>query len=186
MVAFTPSRNYPYSQSTDPADVAGDTQRLAEAIDPDVETVYGTVLPRRTARIRSLAAVRQFFPASTQTELTFDFIDVDNAGIVDLGAFPTRLTPTSAGLWAFWGAIEVPNAFANAFEFLLRKNGAESTRFTPHDNDPGNNTVMRTIAGVATANGTTDHFTLSFNPIAATSEFRISNKHFGCFRLTNT
>lgn len=185
MVAFTP-RGYPYSQTTDNADIPGDIQALAEAIDLDMQARVESVIPRRMARVRNLATVKQFFPASTQTELTFDFVDVDNAGIVDLGANNTRLTPTSAGLWGFWGAIEVPNAFANGDELMIRKNGLELTRYTPHDDDPIGETVMRTIATVGTANGTTDYFTMTFNPIAATSEYRISNKHFACFRLTNT
>ncbi|HEX5705626.1 MAG TPA: hypothetical protein VFX97_20660 [Pyrinomonadaceae bacterium] len=186
MVAFTANRNYPYSQSTDDADVAGDIEALARAIDLDMAAVMASVLPRRMARVRNLSTVKQFFPASVQTELTFDFVDVDNAGIVDLGSFNTRMTPTSAGLWCVWGAIEVPNAFANGDEFMIRKNGLELTRYTPHDDDPQGETVMRTICSVGTANGTTDYFSLTFNPIAATSEYRISNKHMACFRLTNT
>ena len=186
MVAFTANRNYPYSQTTDNADIPGDIQALAEAIDLDMTAVLSTVLPRRMARIRNLSTVKQFFPASVQTELTFDFVDVDNAGIVDLGSEPTHLTPTSAGLWFFWGAIEVPNAFANGDEFMVRKNGLELTRYTPHDDDPIGETVMRTIASVGTMNGTTDYATLTFNPIGALDEYRISNKHFACFRLTNT
>lgn len=184
MTGFTPSRNYPYSQPTDNTDVPGDIQALAEAIDLDMAALMATVLPRRTARVRSLSTVKQFFPASTQTECEYDFIDVDNAGIVDLGNFPSRLTPTSPGLWFFWGAIEVPNAIANGDELMIRKNGLELTRYTPHDDDPLGETVMRTIATVGTANGTTDYFTMTFNPIAAVNEYRISNKHFACFRLT--
>lgn len=185
MVAFTANRNYPYSQPTDPADVPQAIEDLANAIDLDMAAVTATVLTRRTARVRGLASAgRQFFPPSVATECTFDFIDVDNAGIVDLGSHNTRLTPTSAGLWAVWGAIEVPNAFAWGDELGLRKNGAEITRFTPHDDDYGGNSVMRTIAGMAPMNGTTDYFTFTFNPISAGDEYRISNKHFGCFRLT--
>lgn len=186
MVAFTPNRTYPYSQVTDPARVGDDIESLARAIDLDMTAVMTTVLPRRLARVRNLSTVKQFFPASVQTELTFDFVDVDNAGIVDLADQPTRLTPTSAGLWCVWGSIEVPNAVANGDEFMVRRNGVELTRYTPHDDDYGGETVMRTIATVGTANGTTDYFTLTFNPIAAAAEYRISNKHFACFRLTNT
>lgn len=189
MTAFTPNRNYPYAQTTDDTDVAGDIEALARAIDLDMAAVTATVLPRPMARVRNLSTVKQFFPASVQTELTFDFLDVDNSvgpRIADLSADNTRLRPTSAGLWMFWGAIEVPNAFANGDELMIRKNGLELTRYTPHDDDPLGETVMRTIATVGTANGTTDYFTMTFNPIAATSEYRISNKHFACFRLTNT
>lgn len=186
MVAFTPNRNYPYAQTTDNADVPQDIEALARAIDLDMAAVTATVLPRRMARVRNLSTVKQFFPASVQTELTFDFLDVDNAGITDLGNEPTRLTPTSAGLWFFWGALEVPNALANGDELMIRKNGSELTRYTPHDDDNLGETVMRTIATVGTANGTTDYFTMTFNPIAAVNEYRISNKHFACFRLTNT
>lgn len=184
MVAFTPNRAYPYSQTTDPADVPQAIEDLANAIDLDMQERIDSVLPRRMARVRNLSTVKQFFPATTQTELEFDFVDIDNADIEDLGAQPSRLTPTSPGLWAFWGSIEVPNSFANGYELMIRKNGLELTRYTPHDSDPNGETVMRTIATVGTANGTTDYFTMTFNPIAATSEFRISNKHFGCFRLT--
>jgi hypothetical protein len=188
MVAFTPNRLYPYSQTTDAARVPAAIQALAEAVDADMTLLESVILPRRTARVRNLSTVKQFFPASTQTELTFDFVDVDNAGIVDLGSEPTQLRPTSPGLWAFWGAMEMPNASlsgsVNGYELMIRKNGAELTRYTPHDSDPLGETVMRTISTVGTANGTTDYFTMTFNPIAATTEFRVSNKHFGCFRLT--
>jgi hypothetical protein len=191
MVAFTPNQNYPYSQTTDPARVPAAIQALAEAVDTDMSLLESVILPRQAARVRNLSTVKQFFPASVQTELTFDFVDFDSSvgpRIVDLGSEPTHLRPTSPGLWCFWGAMEMPNASlsgsVNGYELMIRKNGAELTRYTPHDSDPLGETVMRTISTVGTANGTTDYFTMTFNPIAATTEFRVSNKHFGCFRLT--
>jgi hypothetical protein len=52
MPGATPGRGYPYPIDTDPIDVAGDIQRLAEAVDAD----HGVALAALEARIAALEA----------------------------------------------------------------------------------------------------------------------------------
>ena len=52
MPASTPNRAYPYSLPTDPTDIPGDMQRLAEAIDADVCALQNGLEGRPVARFR--------------------------------------------------------------------------------------------------------------------------------------
>lgn len=187
MVAFTPNRGYPYSQGTDPADVAGAIQSLAEAIDVDMQLLDNSITQRPFAAVRSVSATKQIFPSETLTEATYDFVEADTAAISNLTNFPTRLTPTSAGFWLVWGAIEVPLAQSRTKDVFLRRNGADITRYEQHINDPtGTGGQMMTLAAMAFMNGTTDYFTMTFEPDQASSDYKIGNKRLASARLTNT
>jgi hypothetical protein len=187
MVAFTPNRGYPYSQGSDPADAAGAIQALAEAIDVDMQNLDDSIIRRPFAAVRSVSAEKQVFPSETLTEATYDFVEADTAGISNLTNFPTRLTPTSAGFWLVWGAIEVPLAQSRTKDVFLRKNGVDITRYEQHINDPtGTGGQMMTLAAMAFMNGTTDYFTMTFEPDQASSDYKIGNKRLAAFRLTNS
>lgn len=186
MPAFTVNRGYPYSLSTDPADIPGAIEALAEAIDLDAQARYNSVSPRPLAKISARSTTKQLFPASTETRCIFDFVDVDNAGISNISAFPTRLTPTSPGLWVFFFAIEVPALASTSREVFLRLNDVtDVTRYAVHLNPPTGSVVMMTGGAAAFMNGTTDFMTMTFNPISALAQYKIGNKQFGCFRVTN-
>lgn len=187
MVAFTANRGYPYSQGTDPADVAGAIQALAEAIDVDMQLLENSIAQRPFAAVRSVSVTKQIFPSETLTEATYDFVEADTAAISNLTNFPTRLTPTSAGFWLVWGAIEVPLAQSRTKDVFLRRNGADITRYEQHINDPtGTGGQMMTLAAMAFMNGITDYFTMTFEPDQATSDYKIGNKRLAAARLTNT
>lgn len=69
MPAFTVNRGYPYPVPTDPTDVAGDIQALAEAIDTDLQALQAIVGPRPMARVRGVSTV-------TSEGVTADFVDL--------------------------------------------------------------------------------------------------------------
>lgn len=188
MVAFTPNRAYPYSTPTDPADIPAALQALAESVDLDMQDLNNTLTRRPFCKVRSDTSVRQVFPADTvNTELEFDFVEFDSAGISNLSVEPTRLTPTSPGFWMVWAAIEAPLAPVDLKDFVLRFNGGDLTRYGQTTNTP---TIavgqMMTMAAMAFMDGVNDYFTATFNPTVAFQDFKIRNKQMACFRLTSS
>lgn len=187
MVAFTPNRGYPYSEPTDPATIGAALQALAEAIDLDMQNLDELIARRPFAMVRSVSATKQIFPSEAITEATYDFVEADTAGISNLTNFPTRLTPTSAGFWVVWGAIEVPLAQSRTKDLFLRSNGVDISRYEQHINDPtGSGGQMMTIAAMTFMDGIDDYFTMTFTPDQASENYNIGNKRLACFRLTDT
>lgn len=187
MVAFTPNRAYPYSTPTDPADIPEAIQALAESIDLDVQDLTDSLTRRPFCKVRSNTSVRQTFPADQITELEFDFVEFDPAGVSNLSVDPTRLTPTSAGFWFVWTAIEVPLAPNDLDDFFLRMNGGELTRYGQTTSAPAVTAgQMMTMGAMAFMDGVNDYFTATFEPVAAFEDYKIRNKQMACFRLTDS
>ncbi|MEU2510358.1 hypothetical protein ABZ621_37510 [Streptomyces sp. NPDC007863] len=84
MPGFTVNRGYPYSVPTDPTDVAGDIQALAEAIDADVQTLQSIVGPRPMARVRGITPVTMVGSGGTADtrELPLELIDFNVGGAI--------------------------------------------------------------------------------------------------------
>jgi hypothetical protein len=183
MVANTPNRGYPYPTSGDPGRVPEAIQALAEAIDLDMQNLDDSILRRPIAMVSYRSTTAQVFPADVVTEATYDFVHIDTAGISNLAAFPTRLTPTSPGLWFCWASIEGPGSFMRTKDQFVRVNGGDLNRQSFHVN-PTPGTTMLSTCGMALMNGTTDYFTQTFEPDLASDDFKIKVKRLGCFRLT--
>lgn len=187
MVAFTPNRAYPYSTPTDPADIAGAIQALAESIDLDVQDMFDTLTRRPFCKVRSDTSVRQVFPADQTTELQFDFVEIDTAGVSNLSVEPTRLTPTSAGFWFVWTAIEAPLGVMDLRNFFLRVNGGDLTRYGQQSSGPAVAVgQMMTMGAMAFMDGVNDYFTATFNPQGFSADAKIRNKQMACFQLTTS
>ena len=184
MSGTTPNRGYPYPTSGDTFDVPGDIQRLAEAIDLDMENLDNSLVQRPFALV-SWQGASQTFPADQTTEAEFNFVHADNAGISNLSQQPTRLTPTSPGLWAVWGAVRTPVAQSNIRDLFLRVNGGDLTRQNFHVNESTQSQGMMTACAMAFMDGVSDYFTMTFNPAGGLDDYRISIKRMACFRLTN-
>lgn len=186
MPAFTPNRNYPYSVPGDPADVPAALQALAEAVDTDAEALETAIVRRPVAKVRQTTLPYQVFPPDILTECVFDFVEVDTAGISSLSTLPTRLTPTSAGLWLVWGNITTPEATMRARDLRLQRNGVDTQgRHAFYFNIAGRRNAI-TAAGIVFMNGTTDYFTMVFEPDQAAENFIAYTKEFGCARLTTS
>jgi hypothetical protein len=184
MPAFTSNRNYPYSLQTDPADIPQAIEDLARAVDLDIDALSSAVAPRPFAKVSSKSTVKQQFPAGMITELTFDFLDYDNAGISDLSTRPTRLTPTSPGVWMVWASIELPAFLAASYDFLVRVNGTDIGRSNTH---LGRIQTI-TLASMSFMDGVDDYFTATFQPVpggGGGEDARIGNKSMACFKLTS-
>ena len=184
MPGFTANRGYPYSLPTDPADVAQAIEDLARAIDLDVEALANSVIARPFAKISSKSTVKQVFPAGNITELTFDFLDYDNAGISDLSQQPTRLVPTSPGVWMVWASIELPSSLAETHDFLVRVNGTDIGRTATHISA----VQTLTLASMSFMDGVDDYFTATYQPVigAGADDAKVGNKNMACFRITNS
>lgn len=98
MSAFTPNRAYPYPVPTDPVDVAGDIQALAEAVDTDLQALQAIVGPRPMARLRGVTPVTTEGATADFAELPLELIDFNVGGAV---APPTsgRLQILLPGMW---------------------------------------------------------------------------------------
>lgn len=187
MPSVTPNRSYPYPLPADPVNIPGDLQAFAEAVDLDVQNLSDGIITRPFARVRSVSDTSQVFPADTVTEAAFDFVDYDNASISNLTSKPTRLTPTSPGLWCIWGLLQVPFAQSDTRDVFLRVNGSDQTRTDFHVNDPtGSDGQAMTASAVVFMNGTTDYITMTFEPTGGLDDYKIRNKQMGCFRLTES
>jgi hypothetical protein len=185
MAGTTPNRGYPYPTSGDSFDVPRDIQALAEAIDLDMQNLDTSLVQRPIAVVSSRSTTPQIFPADQVTEARFDFVFIDTAGISNLTNFPTRLTPTSAGLWMVWGELEVPNAQSEIQDLFLRFNGGDLTRQMFHVNS-ALGPKMLVASAMAFCDGIDDYFTMTFEPDGGLDDYRISIKRMGCLRLTNT
>lgn len=184
MPAFTVNRGYPYSVPGDPADIPQAIEDLARAIDLDVQALADSVIQRPLAKVSAKSTVKQVFPADQVTELTFDFLDYDNADIADLSTRPTRLTPTSPGVWMVWVTIEVPSYPTRSHDLIVRVNGADVNRSTQHLNNPTGGSQMMTAAALSFMDGVDDYFTATFQPDQGTQDPKIGNKSMAAFRLT--
>lgn len=112
MPAFTPNRAYPYPVPGDPVDVTGDLQRLAEAIDNDLETIVPQIQPRPCAQARRGSPLTVGSDV-IQTFIAFDTVDFDTAGFFNLPTDPVTMRLIQGSVYFIWASIRFP-AFTNA------------------------------------------------------------------------
>jgi hypothetical protein len=82
MPGLTVNRGYPYSVPTDPADVAGAIQDLAEAVDADLQTLQALVGPRPMARVRGVTPVTLAGATADFADLPLELVDFTVGGAV--------------------------------------------------------------------------------------------------------
>lgn len=182
MAGTTPNRLYPYPTSTDAFDVPGDIERLARAVDTDVQLLDDSIIQRPFAKVSWRSAANQSFVPDQATECQFDYVDFDPRGIWS-PTRPTRLVPDSPGLWGVWGAFEAPASFVNVQDLFLRANGADLIRSGQNANG-STATLMITLFGLAFMDGIDDYFTMTYQPLGGSSTFRSRHMSLACFRLT--
>lgn len=82
MPAFTVNRGYPYPVPTDPTDVAGDIQDLAEAIDADLQALQASIGPRPMARVRGVTPVTLEGATADFADLPLELVDFNVGGAI--------------------------------------------------------------------------------------------------------
>jgi hypothetical protein len=182
MPGTTPNRGYPYATATDPFDVPGDLQRLAEAVDVDMQLLDDSIIQRPFAKVSWRSATKQVFVPDQPTECQYDYVDFDPRGIWS-PTRPTRLVPTLPGLWGVWGAFEDPAGQASVHDLFLRANGADLIRSGQHSNGSTSGQMI-TLFGLAFLDGIDDYFTMTYQPLGGTENFKSRHTSLACFRLT--
>lgn len=119
MVAFTPNRNYPYAQPTDPADVPERLQAFAEAVDFDLNYFEGRSRPRGMAQF--FGNVMNTIPGTaTSGTLTWQLTDFNTqpvdpplaggpppAVVPVTDASTTQLTVNYPGFWYVSSSVQI-------------------------------------------------------------------------------
>lgn len=99
MPAFTVNRGYPYPVPTDPTDVAGDIQDLAEAVDADLQELQSIVGPRPMARVRGVTPVTSEGVTADFVELPLELIDFNIGGAIAAPLTSGRPQMLLPGMW---------------------------------------------------------------------------------------
>jgi hypothetical protein len=188
MPAFTANRGYPYSVPGDPADVPQAIEDFARAVDLDMQNLMDATVRRPFCKIAATSPTPQIFPSDVVTEATFDFVEADSDSMTDLGTFPTRVTPTSAGFYFVWGSIVISDFLgtAGATDWYVFQNATALDRANFHVNPSHSSSVQITVGSMAFMNGTTDFFTLRFEPDRGQQDYSVTQRQMACFRATNT
>lgn len=135
----TTSLGIPYPLQTDVPDTPGYIEALAEKVDLLVTADYVQAAAALSPPGAKLTGGTQVVPNNTATQLVFNAVVFDNAGMADLVSVPTGLILPSSGRWAYGGSI----TFAPATASYRR---AEVTR-----NGPGTVVETNQVAPVQTA-----------------------------------
>lgn len=106
----TSPRGYPYSLPTDPADVPGAIQDLAEAIDLDVESVANSVRPRDAFRVSGTdtLSISTSTPFTTSRLLPFTTVDFNVGDAMPPMGPLTDIVPQLPGFYWIEASITLP------------------------------------------------------------------------------
>lgn len=148
----TANRLYPYPDPTDPADMPGALQALAEAVDIDVQALVDSLTPVPLCIVSgddSQSTVPGF-----AGNLSYDTVNFDSDNIADLGADNAGLTPPTAGLYFVHGSARVPDV-TTRLEMFLRVgpgSGTDFGRMLHQGNAPA--TPRLFVSGLVSLSGT--------------------------------
>jgi len=104
MPSNTVNRGYPYSDPTDPADVAQAVEDLAVAVDADLVQISPTIVARRVIRVSRTLPI-SFGTTATVANFIWDSLDVNEGDAIDTfpGAPAFVVRPKHAGFWIVTG-----------------------------------------------------------------------------------
>lgn len=216
MPANTPSRGYPYPIPTDPTDIPGDMQRLAEAIDADVCALQNGLTARPVSRFRgttvftseSTARANVNAPATPyEDRIPFNVTDFNLANCTmmspDVGmrmifpedpgfyfALVTVNVPvfTIAGATVSYMAVQIRRGdFTNPTSLLAAPRLGGSSHNVPVDAFDRNVRVLSLAVGCF-MNGTTDAFSVEFRADTTpnTSGYTIGDRSITILKMTES
>jgi hypothetical protein len=216
MPSTTVNRSYPYPVPTDPTDVPGDLQRLAEAVDDDVCALQNGLTGRPVARFRgtgaftseSTARANVNAPATPYDDrIPFNVTDFNTANVImtspDVGqrlifpddpgfyfALVTVYVPvfTIAGATVNFMAVQIRKAdYTNPTSLLPATRLAGTSHNVPVDSFDRNVRVFSLGVGCF-MNGTTDAFSVEFRADTTpnTSGYVIGERTITILKMTNS
>lgn len=214
MPALTPNRFYPYSIPTDPTDIPGALQSLAEAIDDDVCVLTNQVMGRPVAQFRGTAS---FITPSTSLvdiaippfpaffRVPFDTVDFDTIGCTMQSMEPENrlIRPNVPGFYMAVVTIYVPTITLAGVNVdfmdtqIHRGNSATpalaTTRLSGASHNIGagpddRNVRILTDGGTGFFNGTTDSFAVEFRADTTpnVAGYEISTRTLTILRMTQS
>lgn len=186
MPATTPNRAYPYPVASDPGNVPEAIEAFADAVDLDMQALASSISQRPMAKVSSRSGTRQSFPPRLNTEMTFDFVDVDTHGSVNLSVSPTRITPKLSGLWFCTVAVTCANtSFGTSRQLQLRQNNSTVIGWDNADYFAQQPTLhVIQVSGLSQMNGSTDYFSATLNPAGPSDDTVFSGlKFMSAFRV---
>jgi len=214
MPAFTANRGYPYSVPTDPVDVPGALQALAEAIDTDVCALQAGVTGRPVARFRGTGT----FPSASPTHpvntppapysdrIPFDTTDFNTANVTLGSAEPGQrlIFPEDPGFYFALATVYVPlltaaattlfmglqirrGDFTNPTSLVTAPRLGGCSHNTPVETHDRNVRVMSLGIGVF-MNGTTDAFSVEWRADTSpdVSEYVIGERTITILKMTQS
>lgn len=216
MAALTPNRLYPYPTLADPVDVAGDLQRLAEAIDADVCALQDGLTGRPVARFRgttpftseSTARPNVNGPATPYDDrIPFDTTDFNTANVImgsqDVGQ--RLIFPDDPGFYFALATVQVPTftiAGATVSYMALQMRRGDWTNPTSLVTAPrlggsshnvpvdtfDRNVRLLTLAVGCFMNGTTDAFSVEFRADTTpdTSGYALGERTITILKMTQS
>lgn len=127
MPGTTANRGYPYPTPGDPTNVPGDIQKLAEAVNDDVQANLATV----TGTVRAIGSARssgnQAILTGVETSLTYGIQLQDTDNMVDVVGNPTVITTRQAGKYWVHALVSISTtATWDNFVFRIRQNNSTS------------------------------------------------------------
>lgn len=213
MATTTPNRGYPYPNlGTDPNDIPGDLQALAEAIDADVCTLLNGVVGRPVARIRGTGTFQSLSAAGIVGQpqvnrVPFDTVDFDPFGLLELGdqTINNRMVRvTQPGFYMAIMTIQVPTfttagVTVNYNRWQMRRGNVTTPSVVagvrisadshniPTNNDDANVRLM-SAAGGAFFDGITDAYSCEFMAITTptTPEYPVNERTLTVLRMTES
>lgn len=203
MPGTTVNRGYPYSVPTDPTDIPGDIQRLAEAIDADLCVLTASIPLRPALRLRGTQAVvaNTSLPLNTGEELAFDIEDFNTGipylvsqGTIANEGFIFSIKPQLAGFYQVVGTVAIPRPTTGTSRNMLAvsvlKNSVTAARNSNHL-QPSASDGIRT-GSVRTGihmNGTTDALSLKFSSSVAAGgldQYTVTERTLTLVRMSPT
>ena len=216
MPGTTPNRFYPYPFPTDPTDVPGDLQRLAEAIDADVCALQDGLTGRPVARFRgttpfvseSTARANVNAPATPYDDrIPFNVTDFNTANVImtspDVGqrlifpddpgfyfAVATVYVPvfTIAGATVSYMGLQIRRGdFTNPTSLVPAPRLGGTSHNVPVDSFDRNVRVLQLAVGCF-MNGTTDAFSVEFRADTTpnTAGYAIGDRTITILKMTQS
>lgn len=166
-MGVTPNRGYPYPDPTDPADMAGDLQALAEAYDTDLKNIENTVQSR--PMFRASASLQQQYGIVDPATVSFDVLETMTGGALLEGpgtSMPrSSFIPLIAGLWCFTATVAYPSWLNITWARIQLMSSAEvassTTTVMPNAAD-GNRTLSVTGMQLMTGTGVGNPISVRF------------------------
>lgn len=123
----TANRNYPYPDPTDPADMAGALQNLAEAVDTDVEALSLLAVPPPMAVVTGNDSSLNIISPGVETAMNYTAVNFDNDSLANLAALPDRLTVVTAGVYYIHFSAKAPDV-TTMLDAFIRIDGVDYGR----------------------------------------------------------